>query len=292
MEVKVSFDALNVEGLVSELGSMVNRLVPGAFGDVARDGQKSQEPLPIPMLREIAERSFRAEWRRGDRVHALELTLRRAIGRLEGQFASNSTWRPSRRITNEEVALRYFNFAGSTDLGRVDSIDFDDAAFDGLGGDRYVKVFHALKNAIGFDISDARLRAYLKDLRRRLALILLDPDFPFTAGSESVRAGGASVAPSVSEDGYGAEVRELLAISAVYVRDIRVDSMLHVVRTLEPDLLEQLRNPSHPWPRVVVGEAGSGKSTLLWSLAPPEPGRRAGHRAAAAARHVVTAGPE
>ncbi|MET9562538.1 NACHT domain-containing protein [Streptomyces tauricus] len=266
MEVKVSFDAWNVEVLVGELGSVVNRLAPGAFGDVARDGQKSQEPLHIPTLREIAERSFRAEWRRGDRVHALELTLRRAIGRLEGQFASNSTWRPSRRITNEEVALRYFNFDGSTDLGRVESIDFNDAAFDGLGGDRYVKVFHALKNAIAFDISDARLRAYLKDLRRRLAEILLDPGFPFTAASESVPADEASVARSVSEDGYGADVRELLAISAVYVRDIRIDSMLHVVRTLEPDLLEQLRNTSHPWPRVVVGEAGSGKSTLLWSL--------------------------
>ncbi|AVV44802.1 hypothetical protein C6376_28785 [Streptomyces sp. P3] len=266
MEVKVSFDARNVEALVGELGSVVNRLVPGAFGGVARDGQKAQEPLHIPVLCEIAERSFPAEWRRGDRVHALELTLRRAIGRLEGQFAGNSTWRPSRRITNEEVALRYFNFDGSTDLGRVESIDFDDAAFDGLGGDRYVKVFHALKNAIAFDISDVRLRVYLKDLRHRLAAIILDPGFPFTAASESAPAGEASAARSVSDDGYGVDVRELLAISDVYVRDIRIDSMLHVVRTLEPDLLEQLRNTSRPWPRVVVGEAGSGKSTLLWSL--------------------------
>ncbi|MFI8487426.1 NACHT domain-containing protein [Streptomyces rubrogriseus] len=262
----MSFDARNVEALVGELGSVVNRLVPGAFGDVARDGQKSQEPLHIPVLCEIAERSFRDEWRRGDRVQALESTLRRAIGRLDGQFASNSKWRPTRRITNEEVALRYFNFDGSTDFGRVESVDFNDAAFDGLGGDRYVKVFYALKNAIAFDISDARLRVYLRDLRTRLATILLDSDFPFTAAAASVPADEASVTRPVSVDGYGADVRELLAISAVYVRDIRIDSMLHVVRTLEPDLLEQLRNTSHPWPRVVVGEAGSGKSTLLWSL--------------------------
>ncbi|MFD5283987.1 NACHT domain-containing protein [Streptomyces rubrogriseus] len=262
----MSFDARNVEALVGELGSVVNRLVPGAFGDVARDGQKSQEPLHIPVLCEIAERSFRDEWRRGDRVQALESTLRRAIGRLDGQFASNSKWRPARRITNEEVALRYFNFEGSTDLGRVESVDFNDAAFDGLGGDRYVKVFYALKNAIAFDISDARLRVYLRDLRIRLATILLDSDFSFTAAAASVPADEASVTRPVSVDGYGADVRELLAISAVYVRDIRIDSMLHVVRTLEPDLLEQLRNTSHPWPRVVVGEAGSGKSTLLWSL--------------------------
>ncbi|MDT0309672.1 hypothetical protein RM780_22325 [Streptomyces sp. DSM 44917] len=262
----MSLDVPDVNALVDELGSVVNRLVPGAFGVDAKDGQKSREPLDIPILKGIAEQSFRDEWRRGDWGHALELTLKRAIGQLKGQFASNSTWKPGRRITNEEVALRYFNLDGSTDLGRVESIDFNDASFDGLGGDRYVKVFHALKNAIAFDRSDERLRAYLRKLRYRLAEILLDPDFPFTVAPEPVRAGRVSAVRSPSTDDYDTGVRELLATSAMYVHDISIDAELHVVRTLEPALLEQLKDTSHPWPRVIVGEAGSGKSTLLWSL--------------------------
>ena len=65
---------------------------------------------------------------------------------------------------------------------------------------------------------------------------------------------------------WSAFTSKLLAASRSYASDMAVPVGLHVVRSVEPDLREQVLNATHPWPRVVVGEAGSGKSTLLWSL--------------------------
>ncbi|MFB8276936.1 NACHT domain-containing protein [Nocardia colli] len=66
--------------------------------------------------------------------------------------------------------------------------------------------------------------------------------------------------------GWSDNAKELLLVSANYVNDISIDGDLHVVRTVESEILEQLLDPFHRWPRAVVGEAGTGKSTLLWSI--------------------------
>lgn len=60
---------------------------------------------------------------------------------------------------------------------------------------------------------------------------------------------------------------ELLRVSRVYVRDIGLDTVLYVPRTLEPELLATITDQTDSGrAHLVVGDAGFGKSTLLWSL--------------------------
>ncbi|MGE3795599.1 MAG: hypothetical protein AB7I38_16975 [Dehalococcoidia bacterium] len=65
---------------------------------------------------------------------------------------------------------------------------------------------------------------------------------------------------------WSAGMTALLAASGLYAREAGLDPELHVERTIEHDLIEDIRDPTHPWQRAIVGEAGSGKSTLLWSI--------------------------
>lgn len=65
---------------------------------------------------------------------------------------------------------------------------------------------------------------------------------------------------------WSAGMTALLAASSLYARESWLDPELHVERTIEQGLVEDIRDPAHPWQRAIVGEAGSGKSTLLWSL--------------------------
>ncbi|MBB1152499.1 ATP-binding protein [Amycolatopsis dendrobii] len=233
MEVDRSYE---VEDVKADLQSVAERLVPRVFGLPAQDGYKALGPLELRVLGRVAEDNFLEPWNQ-NRAHAVELTLRAAINQLDGNFPSGGKWKPDRRVTNQEVALRYFNLDGSpSGHPAVKEVDMDDVAYDDFGSKHYNKVLQALKDAIGFDGGGSTLRRYLSLLRESLAKIIANPAFPFTSTPERVQTGRMLVVRSVLADEY-------------------------VPRSDYEQAIRQLRDTgeSFVW---LWGDAGTGKSRL------------------------------
>ncbi|TKA13216.1 NACHT domain-containing protein [Actinacidiphila oryziradicis] len=214
--------------------------------------------MKLDQLSKLARRHYADEWQQ-DRVNALKVLIRTAILCLpKADVVEPSTTEP--KMPLRQAACMMFNITAP-------EYGFEAIPIGQLQGKKYSDLLERLKESAGVYGSVAWVRAeMLTPLRRLLAETLLHPDFPFAVEPEPVQTGGMLVVGSTPANDYDTGGRELLAASAVYARDIRIDDELHVVRTLEPDLLEQLMDINHPWPQVIVGEAGSGKSTLLWSL--------------------------
>ncbi|TDU06607.1 hypothetical protein EDD99_5170 [Streptomyces sp. 846.5] len=239
--------------MAEELDDLAQRLIDRAFMRVGKT-----KALKLDQLSGLARRHYADEWQQ-DPVNVLKVLIRTAILSLpETDVVELSTTKP--KMPLRQAACMLFNITAP-------EYGFEAIPIGQLQGKKYSELLERLKESAGVYGSVAWVRAeMLTPLRRLLAEALLHPDFPIIRAPEVVRAAGAFVVRPTLADNYEAGVRELLASSAAYVRDIRIDADLHIVRTFEPDLLENLKDASHPWPRAVIGEAGSGKSTLLWSL--------------------------
>ncbi|HEU5156142.1 MAG TPA: hypothetical protein VFU43_04040 [Streptosporangiaceae bacterium] len=221
------------------------------------DGSDEREDFRV--LARICKEVEKEIWKR-DRPGALIAVMRAAILRLPETLAPDcvTSW--------QHIGQTLCGFREDLDL-REDGQSHD--------YDYYRKIALAESE---FPKTDKTFRTNITGgCRKLLAQILLKMEAEIVAAAASAVTSAEDSEPaaalraepnvriaSVLKDSQWA--RELLAVSTAYVRDIRIDADLHVVRTLEPDLLEALRNTSRPWPRAVVGEAGSGKSALLWSL--------------------------
>lgn len=226
-----------IKALIEELREVAGRLVPRVFGVEAQYPRKAQEPLEIPILGGVIEKAFPDEWRQSH-VNALELTLRVAIRRLEGKFPpGDPQWKPNRLITNQEVALHYFNLDGAPELPSVKAIDTsDDIKYKGVGAKGYNKVLYELKKQVGFDGGTSTFARFLTALRHLLAKVLLDPAFPSTSTSTPAPTSGVVAVRSTLSDEY-------------------------VPRPEYEQRIRQLRDAGerHVW---LWGDAGTGKSRL------------------------------
>lgn len=247
----------DLAALTDELGRLAARGLPRAFKRLdSRNG-----PLELPRLQAIAERDMPGQWQ-DDRVAALEALLRRGIERLDGMVGGTG-------LSRQRAGCILFNLS----FQDVRPLEFD------MGSRQWSSRIHQrLKGEV--EAAGSTVRRYSRELRTALARVLINsPMSPPRTGR------GAHGASEVVQDFVqnasalkdSRRVRELVAVSAAYVRDVRIDAALYVVRTVEPELLAMLSDTARPWPRAVIGEAGAGKSTLLWSL----------YRNLAAQPHVV-----
>lgn len=176
MESDESPDDPLISAIADELLEVARRGVPGTFGVYNKCGKEEHAPLPIRQLRLIVERNARQSWQENRWSTALESTLKRAISRLRGEFGSLQKGQADTRITNEEAALRFFNFDGSPSFPHVKPVDFNDIKYDRIKGQNYNKVLSELVEVAGLHDSPSTITREVKKLRIRLAGILITLD--------------------------------------------------------------------------------------------------------------------
>jgi hypothetical protein len=131
-------------------------------------------PVPLPKLGPIVERSFPREWQTDQRL-ALELTIKRAIERLEGSFGN---------ITKQEAALRLFNLDDKLRFPHVERLIKDVIISEKDDGDKlYSPIRTVLVEKAGLGRSDQNIRKRISGLRYELAIILAGPAFVVMAAS-------------------------------------------------------------------------------------------------------------
>ncbi|MEU8344390.1 ATP-binding protein [Spirillospora sp. NPDC048832] len=235
---------VDLAALTDELGRLSERGLPRAFKRL----DKRSDPLELPRLQAIAERDVPGQWR-DDRVAALEALLRHGIERLDGTVGTTD-------VSRQRAAAILFNLS----FQDVRPLDMEGRRWSSEIKKRLVDEFQA---------QDSTVRRYSRQIRKVLARILIDSPMAPQRADGGTREASEVVrdfvqnAPALKDS---RRVRELVAVSAAYVRDVRIDKALYVPRTIEGDLFEKLSDTAHSWPRAVIGEAGAGKSTLLWSL--------------------------
>ncbi|MCU1685416.1 MAG: hypothetical protein JWQ81_6155 [Amycolatopsis sp.] len=144
-----------------ELDDVARRVASRAFWKYEK-----QHPLKIPQLRFLATRHFEEVWQR-DPTAALELVLRRGIGRMHGS---------RKRIPDQQAALLLFNLDGAPLYKKIKPLVY------GNSGHWYSEIVERLTKVVRIDEPTPRkYRRYIAELRQELASILVDPDFPFDA---------------------------------------------------------------------------------------------------------------
>lgn len=228
----MALDTERVKIVTEELTRLAQRLTDRAFIFVG-----NKPPLDMPNLCKRATDHFPHEWAK-DPIIALEITLRHGITKLDGSFG---------KISAQEAAFRLFNMDGEPNFPDIKKSDVEYLGDD--GDKKYNELRNDLRERAGLvHAGSSTVRSKLNGLKRALARVLLDPNFPFST----------VVNHSVSEPSG-------LAVKPVppnhFVPRIHLEKNLHILLASGERLI------------LLHGDGGMGKSTLArrfaQQLAPP-----------------------
>ena len=153
-----------LDELADELNAVAQRTLPRVFVSSRQD-----RPLKLPQLRSVADRVRPGNWG-GNPTAALEVVLRLAIERLEGDYHAE--------LNKKKAAYILFN---------MDAPELNVASiqFEGLEGKRYSHIMTELRAAAKELHNERGLAHPTNKLRLSLARIMLDPKFGKSAEAKT-----------------------------------------------------------------------------------------------------------